>query len=182
MYRLLILVLLLSSCSPAPIEDEPPQINYGDYMFPMFCIWDDGSPDGINITGTVVYCANHNISSEIIDADFFSLSIQYPESADERVKVCGENLNLYSGYSLYDNILPIITNEQIGCVDIFDRIKNDEFDWFWHEEERVLEFKWRPENNLPLDMYLVIEEPEYGMSTYSNGYSSESIVYLLKGS
>ena len=149
-------------------------------MFPMTCIWGDGSPDESNTTGTIVYCFAHDISSEIIEADFFSLSVQYPEDEDERVSVCGKNLYLYSGHSLYDSVLPIITNDQFGCIKAFDRIKNDEFDWFWYETERVLEFKWRPENNPPLDMYLVIEEPEYGLDTYSNGYSSDSAIYLSK--
>ena len=133
MYRLLILIFLLSSCSLTPVEEEPPQINYGEYMFPMTCIWGDGSPDESNITGTIVWCFAHDISSEIIEADFFSLSVQYPEDEDERISVCGKNLYLYSGHSLYDSVLPIITNDQFGCIKAFDRIKNDEFDWFWYE-------------------------------------------------
>ena len=52
--------------------------------------------------------------------------------------------------------------------------------WFWYNEERVLEFKWKPENNPSLDMYLVVEEPEYGQDTYINGYSSKAVIYLKK--
>ena len=178
MYRLLVLIFLLSACSLT--EEDPTQIDYGEYMFPMSCLWDDGNPNSSNDSGTIVYCYAHDITSEIIEADFFSLSVQYPENADERVKVCGENLNLYSGHSLYDSILPIITNNQFGCINAFDRIKNDEFDWFWYNKERILEFQWRPENNLPLEMYLVVEEPEYGQDTYINGYSSKAVIYLKK--
>jgi len=75
-------------------EESLPEIDYGDYMFSMSCIWDDGTPDDINESGTVIYCYKHDITSEIIEADFFSLSIQYPNNADERIKICGENLNL----------------------------------------------------------------------------------------
>ena len=47
-------------------------------------------------------------------------------------------------------------------------------------KERGLEFKWKPENNPSLDMYLVVEEPEYGQDTYINGYSSKAVIYLKK--
>ena len=180
MYRVLLLtIFLLFSCSSVT-EDSLPEIDYGDYMFSMSCIWDDGTPDNINESGTVIYCYKHNITSEIIEADFFALSLEYPEHADERVRICGENLNLYSGHSLYDSLLPVLTNDTYGCVNAFDRIKNDEFDWFWHDEERVLEFIWRPEENPPLNMYLVAEPPEFGTPLYIEGYASTGVIYLKK--
>ena len=183
MYRVLLLtIFLLFSCSSVT-EDDPIEIievDYGEYMFPMSCVWDDGIPDGINESGTVVFCYKHNVRSEIIDADFFVVSLEYPEHADERVRICGENLNLYSGHSLYDSLLPALTNDTYGCVNAFDRIKNDEFDWFWHDEERVLEFLWSPEENPPLNMYLIIEPPEFGTSLYVEGYASTGAIYLKK--
>ena len=185
MYRVLFtLTLFLFSCSVLP-EDPEPAVNdgYGDYMFDMSCLWGTGYPDSQNTLGIVVYCFGRDISSEIVVADYFSLSVEYPNGADERVRVCGENVALYSGHSLYDNLLPALTDNRNGCVNVFDPVKNNEFDWFWYEEERLLEFRWRPETNPAVDMYLVIDEPEYGgLPTMSNRYNSNSGVYLKKGS
>jgi hypothetical protein len=126
---LLLIPILLLSCT-LQSDEELTEVDYGQQMFEMRCF---------------------NISSEIIEADFFSLAVQYPENLEERVRICGENMNLYSGHDLYDNLLPALTDGKYGCINAFDEVKNNEFDWYWHEEERVLEFNWVPEQSPPLD-------------------------------
>lgn len=181
MYRVLISLLpLLISCSSVSENLPSPEIDYGDHMFQMDCIWDNGFSNDIDDLGTVVYCYGFSISSEIIEADFFSLAVQYPENLEERVRVCGENMHLYSGHDLYDGLLSALTNNQYGCINAFDGTKNDEFDWYWFDEERILEFNWRPEDKDSLDMFLVIEEPKYGTYLYLNGYASTAAIYLKK--
>jgi hypothetical protein len=174
---LLLIPILLLSCT-LQSDEELTEVDYGQQMFEMRCAWDDGTNDPI--VGTVVYCYSFNISSEIIEADFFSLAVQYPENLEERVRICGENMNLYSGHDLYDNLLPALTDGKYGCINAFDEVKNNEFEWYWHEEERVLEFNWVPEQSPPLDMFLVIDEPIYGVSPYTDGYSSQAAIYLKK--
>ena len=182
-YKLLLIVsLLLPSCISTQ-ETPPVEVDYGERMFELQCTWPSlgqkGEPAPEN---SIFYCWAEDVSSDIIDATFFSLALQLPEHSDERVRICGEDLFLYSGHSLYDNLLPSLTNQTYACLNAFDEIKNNEFDWYWHEEERVLEFNWVPEQNPPLDMYLVIDEPVYGLSVYTNGYSSKAVIYLKKDS
>ena len=182
-YKLLLIVsLLLPSCISTQ-ETPPVEVDYGERMFELQCTWpsldqkEEPAPEN-----SIFYCWAEDVSSDIIDATFFSLALQLPEHLDERVRICGEDLFLYSGHSLYDNLLPSLTNQTYACLNAFDEIKNNEFDWYWHEEERVLEFNWVPEQNPPLDMYLVIDEPVYGLPAYTNGYSSKAVIYLKKDS
>ena len=185
MYRVFFtLIFFLFSCTVVSEDPEPvADTDYGDYMFDMSCLWGTGYPDSENTLGIVVYCFARNISSEIVVADYFSLSVEYPNGEEGRVRVCGENVALYSGHAMYDNLLPALTNNRNGCINVFDAVKNNEFDWYWYEEERLLVFSWRPESNPPLDMFLVIDSPEYGgLPTMSNRYNSNSGVYLKKGS
>ena len=179
--RLLILLsLLLSSCVSTQ-QEAPVEIDYGERMFELDCSWPSMNwEEGADPLNNIFYCWAEEVSSDIIDATFFSLALQLPEHLDERVRICGEDLFLYSGHSLYDNLLPSLTNQSYACLNAFDEIKNNEFDWYWHEEERVLEFNWVPEQNPPLDMYLVIDEPVYGLPAYTNGYSSKAVIYLKK--
>ncbi len=184
MYRVLFtLTFFLFSCSDLPEDPEPPvEVSYGDRMFDLQCTWPSlNFEEGTATSDSVFYCWAEDVSSDIIDATYVSLALQIPEHLDERIRICGENLYLYSGHSLYDNLLPSLTNQTYACVNAYDQIKNNEFDWYWHEEERMLEFNWRPEQNPPVDMFLVIDEPAYGLPAYINGYSSKGVIYLKKG-
>lgn len=183
MYRVLfILTFFLFSCSNLPEDPEPPvEVSYGERMFDMQCTWPSlNFEEGTATSDGVFYCWAEDISSEIIDAMYFSLALLLPGHQDERVRACGENLFLYSGHSLYDHLFSSLTNQTYACIDAYDQIKNDELDWHWHDEERTLEFNWRPEQNSPVDMFLVIDEPIYGLPNYTNGYSSKGVVYLKR--
>ena len=186
MYRVLFtLTFFLFSCSDLPEDPElPVEISYGDHMFELQCTWPSLGQTEVQAPseGSVFYCWANDVFSDIIDATHVSLALQYPEHQDERVRICGENLFLYSGHSLYDNLLPSLTNQTYACVNAYDQIKNNEFDWYWYDEERTLEFNWRPEHNPPVDMFLIIDEPIYGLPTYINGYSSRGVIYLKKDS
>ena len=180
MYRVLLaLTFFLFSCSVLPEESPPVEVDYGAHMFELQCTWPSLEVPPAP-TDSIFYCWANDVFSDIIDATHVSLKLQIPEHQDERVRICGENLFLYSGHSLYDNLLPSLTNQTYACVNAYDQIKNNEFDWYWHDEERTLEFNWRPEHNPPVDMFLIIDEPIYGLPTYINGYSSRGVIYLKK--
>ena len=184
MYRVLFtLTFFLFSCSDLPEDPEPPvEVSYGDRMFDLQCTWPSlNFEEGTATSDSVFYCWAEDVSSDIIDATYVSLALQIPEHLDERIRICGENLYLYSGHSLYDNLLPSLTNQTYACVNAYDQIKNNEFDWSWPEKERMLEFIWRPEKTPPVDMFLVIDEPAYGLPAYINDYSTKGVIYLKKG-
>ena len=105
--------------------------------------------------------------------------------AKKMSKKIESNPNAWHSKTLKEKMINVLNQSFIAkdfCLNAFDEIKNNEFDWYWHEEERVLEFNWVPEQNPPLDMYLVIDEPVYGLPVYTNGYSSKAVIYLKKDS
>jgi len=74
--------------------------------------------------------------------------------------ICGKNLLLNTGYSLHDNLIPALTQNNYHCYISTEVELGNEFDWVWNENLRRLQLIWRAEEIETKILTLIIEEGE----------------------
>jgi hypothetical protein len=93
---------------------------------------------------------------------------------DGRLSFCGENLSLNTGYSLHDNLVSFLTQNQFNCITTDETELGNEFDWIWNKENRTLQIIWRPENDSIKQLTLIIDRGLPAATVVGNVYYKES--------
>ena len=93
---------------------------------------------------------------------------------DGRLSFCGENLSLNTGYSLHDNLVSSLTQNQFNCITTDETELGNEFDWIWNKENRTLQIIWRPENDSIKQLTLIIDRGLPATTVVGNVYYKES--------
>tara|TARA_R110002020_G_scaffold394715_1_gene604708 strand:+ start:8013 stop:8528 length:516 start_codon:yes stop_codon:yes gene_type:complete len=169
MYRLLIALILLISCSSNLTEEDVRQQEYGELYATMDCWW-SSQP---NLAPSLFWCTE-TLETELISG-YVSVAVLEDLDGEEMFSICGKNVTLNSGVSIYDNLVASMTEYTYDCFEAYERNLGNEFDWIWDLPTSTLQLIWRP-NDEP-DKVLTIYVPEkvdsprvLGSVYYKTGY------------
>ena len=169
MYRLLILLILLCSCSNKLTEEDIRQQEYGELYATMDCWWSSQEL----ISPTLFWCTE-NLETEFISG-YVSIAVLEDLDGEEMFSICGKNITLNSGVAVYDNLVALMTQNVYDCFEAYERNLGNEFDWIWDNNTNTLQLIWRPENDV--DKVLTLFVPEkvdsplvLGSVYYKTGY------------
>jgi len=169
MYRILILLVLLCSCSNNITEEDIRQEEYGVLYATMDCWWSSQEA----IASTIFWCAD-DLETELISG-YVSLAVIQDLDGVEFFSICGRNIILNSGHELHDNLIAAMTQDNYDCYESYERKLGNEFDWIWDEPTSTLQLIWRPEDDL--DKVLTVFVPKQvdsprvlGSVYYKTGY------------
>jgi hypothetical protein len=148
---LAIIILLISACSDDCIAPTPH--DYGDPYAEIDCAWVD--PD-VEIR-TAVWRCFEDLQTEILSG-FVFLELENLES----LYLCGTDLILNTGVTVYDNLIGLLTEGRYNCLHLVeDKNLGNSFDWTWNDTTNVLQFIWRPDEDPEKILTLVIADAEY---------------------
>ena len=169
MYKILVLLILLCSCSNNITEEDIRQEEYGELYATMDCWW--SSQEGM--VSTIFWCAD-NLTTELISG-YVSLAVVRDLDGVNFFSICGREVKLNSGHSLHDNLIAAMTQYTYDCYESYERQLGNEFDWIWDEPTSTLQLIWRPEDDL--DKVLTVFVPKQvdsprvlGSVYYKTGY------------
>ena len=169
MYKILVLLILLCSCSNNITEEDIRQEEYGELYATMDCWW--GSQQGM--VSTIFWCAD-DLATELISG-YVSLAVVQDLDGVNFFSICGREVKLNSGHSLHDNLIASMTQYTYDCYESYERQLGNEFDWIWDEPTSTLQLIWRPEDDL--DKVLTVFVPKQvdsprvlGSVYYKTGY------------
>ena len=169
MYRLLILLMFLCSCSNNLTKEEVRIQEYGELYFTMDCWWSNQEL----LAPTLFHCSGQ-VSTPLISG-YISLAIEEDLGGERFFSICGRNIELNTGHPIHDTMIPAMTEYTYSCINSYERSLGDEFDWIWEEDTNTLQLIWRPEDDL--DKVLTLFVPEridsprvLGSVYYKTGY------------
>jgi len=169
MYKILVLLILLCSCSNNITEEDIRQEEYGELYATMDCWW--GNQEGM--VATIWWCAD-TLETELISG-YVSFAIVRDLDGVEFFSICGRDIVLNSGHQLHDNLIAAMTQYTYDCYESYERKLGNEFDWIWDEPSSTLQLIWRPEDDL--DKVLTVFVPKQvdsprvlGSVYYKTGY------------
>ena len=169
MYKILVLLILLCSCSNNITEEDIRQEEYGELYATMDCWW--SSQEGM--VSTIFWCAD-NLETQLISG-YVSLAVVRDMDGVNFFSICGREVKLNSGHSLHDNLIAAMTQHTYDCYESYERQLGNEFDWIWDEPTSTLQLIWRPEDDL--DKVLTVFVPKQvdsprvlGSVYYKTGY------------
>ena len=169
MYKILVLLILLCSCSNNITEEDIRQEEYGNLYATMDCWWSSQQA----IASTIFWCAD-TLKTELISG-YVSLAVMEDLDGVEFFSICGREIVLNSGHALHDNLIASMTQHTYDCYESYERKLGNEFDWIWDEPTSTLQLIWRPEDDL--DKVLTVFVPKQidsprvlGSVYYKTGY------------
>jgi len=170
MYKIIVLlIVLLSSCSNNVTEEDIRQEEYGELYATMDCWWSSQQA----IASTIFWCAD-TLKTEFISG-YVSLAIIEDLDGVEFFSICGREIVLNSGHALHDNLIASMTQYTYDCYESYERKLGNEFDWIWDVPTSTLQLIWRPEDDL--DKVLTVFVPKQvdsprvlGSVYYKTGY------------
>jgi len=169
MYKILVLLILLCSCSNNITEEDIRQEEYGELYATMDCWWSSQEL----IASTIFWCTAV-LETELISG-YVSLAIIQDLAGVEFFSICGREIVLNSGYALHDNLIASMTQYTYDCYETYERQLGNEFDWIWDETTSTLQLIWRPKHDL--DKVLTVFVPKQvdsprvlGSVYYKTGY------------
>jgi len=169
MYKIIVLLILLCSCSNNLTEEDIRQEEYGELYATMDCWWSSQEL----IASTIFWCAD-TLETELISG-YVSLAIIQDLDGIEFFSICGRDIVLNTGHLLHDNLIAAMTQYTYDCYESYERKLGNEFDWIWDAPSSTLQLIWRPEDDL--DKVLTVFVPEkvdsprvLGSVYYKTGY------------
>ena len=169
MYKIIVLLILLCSCSNNLTEEDIRQEEYGELYATMDCWWSSQEA----IASTIFWCAD-TLETELISG-YVSLAIIQDLDGIEFFSICGRDIVLNTGHLLHDNLIAAMTQYTYDCYESYERKLGNEFDWIWDEPSSTLQLIWRPEDEL--DKVLTVFVPKQadsprvlGSVYYKTGY------------
>lgn len=156
MYRaLLVLFLLFLGCYNDPPENENLILQYGEEYATIPCVWIE--PGSTN--PEAIWRCYGDLETQLLSGWLY-LELEHKNS----LWFCGENLELNSGVSMYDNLIRFLTEDRYDCLHITeDKEKGNTFDWSWNHESQsgILQLIWRPEEDPHKLISIVISNKDY---------------------
>jgi hypothetical protein len=169
MYKILVLLILLCSCSNNLTEEDIRQEEYGELYATMDCWW--SSQEGM--VSTIFWCAG-DLETQLISG-YVSFAIVQDLDFEKFFSICGREVVLNSGHLLHDTLIYSMTQYTYDCYESYERQLGNEFDWIWDEPSSTLQLIWRPGDDL--DKVLTIFVPKQvdsprvlGSVYYKTGY------------
>ena len=169
MYKILVLLILLCSCSNNITEEDIRQEEYGNLYATMDCWWSSQEL----LASTIFWCAD-TLETELISG-YVSLAVIQDLDGVEFFSICGRGITLNSGHLLHDNLIAAMTEHTYDCYESYERKLGNEFDWIWHAPSSTLQLIWRPGDEL--DKVLTVFVPKQvdsprvlGSVYYKTGY------------
>ena len=169
MYRLLILLMFLCSCSNNLTKEEVRIQEYGELYFTMDCWWSNQE-----LLAPTIFQCSETVATDLISG-YISLAVEEDLNGEEFFSICGKNIVLNTGHHIHDTLIPAMTEYVYNCIDSYERNLGDEFDWIWDNQANILQIIWRPENDMDKVLTLFIEERAdssrvLGSVYYKTGY------------
>ena len=150
----------MSACSsqcPLPVAND-----YGVPYFEVDCTWIDPRTPGRE---TVWRCFE-DVETEVLSG-FIFLELENPQS----LYLCGTDLVLNTGVTVYDNLIGLLTKDNHNCLHLQeDRNLGNSFDWTWDTQSNTLQFIWRPEDEPHKILTLIIDDAKYDVVIRSTVY------------
>ena len=143
--------MLLTGCLN---QCPPPEVdNYGDPYAEINCAWVDPEAPG----RLAVWRCFEELQTELLSG-FIFLELENPQS----LYLCGTDLILTSGVTVYDNLIGLLTEGRYNCIHLTEDTKpGNSFDWTWDDVDNILQFIWRPDDEPHKALTLIIEEADY---------------------
>ena len=168
MHKILVLLLLLCSCTNTLTEEDVRVREYGELYATMTCWWTAQE----NFAPTIFWCTE-TLETELISG-YVSLAIEEDLAGERFFSICGRDIVLNTGYPLHDAVIPAMT-EFYNCLNSYERNLGDEFDWLWDDKESTLQLIWRPDRHPHKVLTLFVEEQQEspwvtGRVYYKTGY------------
>jgi len=169
MYKILVLLILLCSCSNNLTEEDIRQEEYGELYATMGCWWSSQE-----LISPALFWCTENLETELISG-YVSLAIEEDLQGEQFFSICGRDIILNSGHDLHDNLIASITESAYNCYDSYERNLGNEFDWIWDEPTNTLQLIWRPDRQPDKVLTLFVEEQQEspwvtGRVYYKTGY------------
>ena len=164
MYKVCLAIVLLflggclDECPPPETEID----NYGDPYAEIDCSW-------VNPEATsrpAIWRCGGDLETEILSGSVF-LELENPRS----LYLCGTDLRLNSGVTVYDNLIGFLTEGRFNCLHLEeDKNLGNSFDWIWNGTANILQFIWRPDEEPQKILTLAVEEAAYDVIVRSTIY------------
>jgi hypothetical protein len=169
MYKILVFLILLCSCSNNITEEDIRQQEYGDLYATMDCWWSSQE-----VLAPAVFWCSEDLQTTLISG-YVSLAVEQDLEGDHFFSICGREVTLNTGHTLHDNLIAAMTQNGYNCYDSYERSLGNEFDWIWDEPTSTLQLIWRPEDDLDkvLTLYVPpnVDSPRVlGSVYYKTGY------------
>jgi len=169
MHRLLILLILLCSCSNSLTEEDIRQQEYGEVYATMQCWWSSQE-----LLSPALFWCTENLETELISG-YVSLAIEHDLDGEQFFSICGREIILNSGHAVHDNLIAAMTQYAYNCYESYERNLGNEFDWIWDERTSTLQLIWRPDDDLDKVLTLFVPESKdsprvLGIVYYKTGY------------
>ena len=169
MYKIIVLLILLCSCSNNLTEEDIRQQEYGELYATMDCWWSSQE-----LISPALFWCTEDLETEIISG-FVSLAIEEDLDGEQFFSICGRNVILNTGYALHDNLIASMTQHTYNCYEAYERNLGNEFDWIWDSPTSTLQLIWRPEDGPDKVLTLFVPEKKdsprvLGSVYYKTGY------------
>ena len=149
-YLTTVLILLTGCLSDCPTELP---LDYGEAYSEIDCAWVNPEAAG----RSAVWRCFEELETELLSG-FVFLELENPES----LYLCGTDLILNTGVTVYDNLISLLTEGRYDCLHLVeDKNLGNSFDWTWNDTTNVLQFIWRPDEDPEKILTLVIADAEY---------------------
>lgn len=169
MHRILILLILLCSCSNNLTEEDIRQQEYGELYATMDCWWSSQEL----LAPAIFWCADE-LETDLISG-YVSLAVGHDLDGEQFFSICGREVTLNSGHHLHDTLIASLTQHNYDCYESYERSLGNEFDWIWDEPTSTLQLIWRPETEPDKVLTLFVPEKKdsprvLGSIYYKTGY------------
>ena len=152
--KIVILIVAAAAIITCTAEDNSDIIaEYGEPYFTMTCWWHSQA----NFAPSIWHCSDM-VESDLISG-YISLAVEEDLNSERFLSICGRDIELNSGHSLHDLVIPALTENNYNCIDTYERDLGDEFDWLWDEEARTLQLIWRGDDGATKILTLLIDLP-----------------------
>jgi len=169
MYRLLLALILLSSCTNKLTEEDIRIQEYGDLYFTMDCWWSSQE-----LLSPALFWCTESLNTELISG-YVSLAVEEDLGGERFLSICGHEVVLNSGHNIHDTWIETLTRYNYDCYESYERSLGNEFDWIWDDNTNTLQMIWRPQDELDKVLTLFIGEKVdsprvLGSVYYKTGY------------
>ena len=121
MYKILVLLILLCSCSNNITEEDIRQEEYGELYATMDCWW-SSQP---TMAPTIFWCTE-DLETELISG-YVSLAIAQDLDFENYISICGREVVLNSGHNLHDTLIASMTQYTYDCFESYERQLGNEY-------------------------------------------------------
>ena len=114
MYKILVLLILLCSCSNNLTEEDIRQEEYGELYATMDCWWSSQE----TLSPALFWCTE-DLETDLISG-YVSLAIEEDLGGEQFFSICGRDITLNTGHDLHDNLIASMTQYTYNCYEAYE--------------------------------------------------------------